>query len=258
MFGDKALELDAEGVTYDNGSFYVIGSHGRPRQEEDKSPAEIAARTRASRHLYRIDLALRGVDLLTGRLTPGAAAIVESAPLDPWIKADQRLASELPLAQNGLTIEGLAVKGGVLTLGFRGPSVEGAAVVLSLPLLALFEAKPGQASVELLPLGVDTNGKARGIRDIVAVADGFVGIAGSVTDPADKSYEIRRGDYALFWWDGKAAPTLRDLDGYGVQIKPEALVPLEFRAGKMRALLLFDGPPAGRPQVVNTEFLSKK
>ena len=33
-FEDALLELDAEGVTYADGVYYVIGSHGRPRHED--------------------------------------------------------------------------------------------------------------------------------------------------------------------------------------------------------------------------------
>ena len=255
MLGSKALELDAEGVAYADGFFYVVGSHGRPRNEEGKSETEISARTLATRHLYRIGLSKTGVDVATGKL--GAAAkVVESSSLDRHIRADPRLAAaDLPLDENGLTIEGLAVKGEMLTLGFRGPTVGGAGIVLSIPLPALFGSKPKLGAAQPLALGTDTGGNARGVRDLSVAAGGYVGIAGPVTDPADKSYAIRRGDYALFWWDGRSAPVLRELDGFGVQAKPEAIVPLTLHAGKLRALLLFDGPLNGMPTVVEINFL---
>src|ERR671921_290441 len=35
VFDKKPLDLDAEGVAYADGSFYVIGSHGQPRHPKD-------------------------------------------------------------------------------------------------------------------------------------------------------------------------------------------------------------------------------
>lgn len=44
-----ARELDGEGVAYADGSFYVIGSHGHPRDKDRKLNAdEIAARIAAA------------------------------------------------------------------------------------------------------------------------------------------------------------------------------------------------------------------
>jgi Protein of unknown function (DUF3616) len=254
MLGSKPLELDAEGVAYADGFFYVVGSHGRPRHEEGKPEAEIKAKTLATRHLYRVDLSNADIDLKTGAMK-ASPAVLESASLDPYIKADHRLANaDLPLNKNGLTIEGLAVRDKILTLGFRGPSASGASIVLGIPLSALFQAKPGQGASMTLPLGTDTSGKARGIRDLSVAGGGFVGIAGPVTDPADESYSIRRGDYALFWWDGRSAPVLRDLDGYDVQAKPEAIMPLRMDGHKLSVLLLFDGPLNGMPTAVDVSF----
>lgn len=257
-FGQKLLELDAEGVAYADGFFYVVGSHGRPRNEDGKSAAEIKARTLASRHLYRIKLPMAAINLKTGKIG-NALAVSESRSLTTYIKAEPRLAAaDVALIENGLTIEGLAVQGGTLILGFRGPVAGESALVLELPLGTLFDAKPGQGIVRTLALGKDTNNKPRGIRDLSSFAGGFVGIAGPVLDPADEKYVIRRGDYALFWWDGGSAPILYDLDGFGAQVKAEAIMPLEFKANKLRALLLFDGPLNGMPTIVEASFIPRQ
>ena len=55
----KALELDGEGVAYANGFFYVIGSHGHPRDKGKKldpvtDGAKIRARIAASSQLIRL------------------------------------------------------------------------------------------------------------------------------------------------------------------------------------------------------------
>ncbi len=49
------LELDAEGVAYGDGYFYVIGSHGRPRHEAD-------ATKEASGYVFRVAFDLNAVD----------------------------------------------------------------------------------------------------------------------------------------------------------------------------------------------------
>jgi hypothetical protein len=45
-----------------------------------------------------------------------------------------------------------------------------------------------------------------------------------------------------------------DLKGYGSETKPEALLPLSESEGKMRALLLFDGPDEGRPTLIEQKW----
>jgi hypothetical protein len=45
----KPLELDAEGVAFENGSFYVVGSHGRPRHNDDPKKERQATRRRRQR-----------------------------------------------------------------------------------------------------------------------------------------------------------------------------------------------------------------
>ncbi|WP_416361694.1 DUF3616 domain-containing protein [Mesorhizobium sp. AR02] len=47
-FANKPLELDAEGVAYADGFFYVISSHGRPRHEQGTDDAA-KIKTRARR-----------------------------------------------------------------------------------------------------------------------------------------------------------------------------------------------------------------
>ena len=49
----KPLELDAEAVAFADGHFYVIGSHGRPR-DNTMSEAKVAARRKANSHVFRL------------------------------------------------------------------------------------------------------------------------------------------------------------------------------------------------------------
>src|SRR6476620_4512765 len=51
----KPLELDAEGVAFESGIFYVIGSHGRPRHGDDpKTEEKSNAKAKATRQIFSI------------------------------------------------------------------------------------------------------------------------------------------------------------------------------------------------------------
>jgi hypothetical protein len=249
------IELDAEGVGYADGYFYIIGSHGRARHERDdlKKEAKNEAKAEASRHVFRVRFDLGSVND-NGRLS-GAPEIKPSTELPRFIRDEPKLASkfDVPLDENGLTIEGVAVRDGRLYAGMRGPVLDnGDAVILSVPLVVLFDGQKGEQQPHFLNLGRDTLKNARGVRDLVAFENGFFVLAGPVNDPPNG--EVTDSDYSVFWWDGKAPPKkLGDLKGYGSKVKPEALVPLEQRGNKLGVLLFFDGPDEGGPQPVEID-----
>jgi hypothetical protein len=248
----KLLELDGEGVAYADGFFYVIGSHGRPRHEDGKE-ARNKAKAEATRRVFRIRFAADVSGPKAGKTT--AAEVRSSGELVRFIKAQPALASSFdkPLEDNGLTIEGVAVRDGRLHAGMRGPVPDdGSALILSIPLGALFEGQPGDGTVHRARLGHDASGGRRGIRDLVAFGSGFLIVAGPVNDPP--SDEVKHGDYAIFSYDGTAARKLMDLPAYGTKVKPEALLPLEQTGGKLRALVLFDGPDEGAPRPVTIDL----
>ncbi len=246
------IELDAEGVGYAEGSFYVIGSHGRARHERDapKQEAHNDAKAAASRHVFRIRFDVGAVND-NGRLA-GAPEITPSTALPRYISDEPQLAStfDISLDANGLTIEGVAVHDGRLYAGMRGPVLaNGDAVILSVPLVVLFDGQHGAPQPHFLPLGRDTRHNARGVRDLVAFEHGFLVLAGPVNDPPNG--EVNDSDYAVFWWDRTAPPKpLGDLKSFGRMVKPEALVPLDQRGNTLGVLLLFDGPDEGGPQPV--------
>ena len=73
-YDGKPLELDAEGVAYADGFFYVTGSHGRARHEDDDTKeARNAAKAAASRKVFRIGISADDVDPATGALRHTAA-----------------------------------------------------------------------------------------------------------------------------------------------------------------------------------------
>lgn len=231
-FDGEPLELDGEAVAYEGGFYYVIGSHGHPRDKDatlnpvaDK--AKIDARIAACSRLFRVGAsapyAVAGTDALKG--------VLKTLPaIAPFI--DTRL------DENGLTIEGLAVKGGRGFVGLRSPIIDGKAAIVSVALDDLFGGPTrGDAKLFLLDLG------GRGIRDMAVDGASFMVLGGP------SAYE--EITFGLYQWDGDAKVVpLVELPRYagddGKQWKPEGVLPLD----QSRVLILLDTAPEGRPREI--------
>lgn len=235
VFPGIAGELDAEAAATDGRYVYIAGSHSPKRSDCSSNPN--------SRHVIRM-----AVDPATARVA--AATYADTGRLWQVVQAQPALAAFvgdgkcLGSAPDGINIEGMAVQDGRLFFGFRGPVVNGAAFVLVLDADALFAGTDPQATVVQLALG-----EHRGIRDMVAVSNGFLILAG----PDDYSASQSMG-WAFFWWDGKPGATvlqpkpLGALDLSGVKLrtcdatqKPEALTVLEETPRFWKLLVLSDG-----------------
>ena len=254
-------ELDAEAAATDGRYFYVTGSHSAKRSDCASNPG--------SRHVIRFRL-----DPSTGRAlrSPAnnpAGALVDYADTDrlwdimqtqPALAAHvgerKCLGSEPPskaplmAGQQGVNIEGMAVQGGRLYFGFRGPVVGGVAKVLAVNADALFAGGDPQTAVTRIALGAH-----RGIRDMVAVKNGLLLLAGPDDGAANKAV-----GWTLAWWDGKdsgqtvAPKVLAALDLSGVklrgcdeELKPEAITVLEETPQTYKLLVLSDGMCDGGP-----------
>src|SRR3569833_29533 len=97
-FDDKALELDGEGVAFSNGEFgyfYVIGSHGHPRDKKHKldpktDAAKIQAEITASSQIVRFRAPGADGNVSGLERTPRLRDVIASAPaLRPFM--DMRL-----------------------------------------------------------------------------------------------------------------------------------------------------------------------
>ena len=118
--------------------------------------------------------------------------------------------AQIPCKENGVDIEGLAVRDGLLRVGFRGPVYQRGFV----PVLTCTFANPVTAADTLyLNLG------GRGIRDLERVEGGFLVLAGPVSDVPVS--------FQLYFWDGTdcvpggaaaTAPGSSRLDGRNVSI----------------------------------------
>jgi len=94
-------------------------------------------------------------------------------------------------------------------------------------------------------LGQDASGRDLGIRDITAVADGFLILAGPSLPEGDDSV----GSGKIFHWrEGDKQPRLlRELTVKDKGVKPEVLLLLGETATAYRALVMCDGVKGGAP-----------
>jgi len=238
-FDGEPLELDGEAVAFAEGRYYVMGSHGHPRDKKGRldpklDAAEIKARIAASSQVVRFRT--------TGE--DGNASEIERSPrLREIIAAEPALAPFLDrrLENNGLTIEGVAIRNnGTLLAGFRGPVLGGnRAVVLSVATGVLFGGSGLDHRLFRLPLG-----DGRGVRDLAAFEDRILILAGPVADGP--------GAYAIYAWDGESENVrlLTELSSFDPRRKPEGLLPLDRCSGRLRVLILFDGDKEGTPTPV--------
>jgi hypothetical protein len=241
----EPLELDGEGVAYADEWFYVIGSHGHPRDKKKKlhpihDRDKIEARIAASSQVVRIRVQSR-----EGQpLTPADVADVQlSTKLKEIIAVDDVLRRFVNrrLENNGLTIEGIAILGKQMFVGFRGPTLDnGTAPVLSVSIAAIFENAPPDPLLHVLPIG-----RGQGVRDLAAFDGGILVLAGPTGEAP--------GPYDVHWWDGSSdrlkhladitRATEADEDN-----KPEAILPLDQDASGLRILVLLDGAKEGGPR----------
>jgi hypothetical protein len=246
-FDGDLLELDGEGVAYENGSFYVIGSHGHPRDEDHTldpiaNADEIAARIAASSQIVRIRLKSQEREELgeddvrdVERSSKLRRMIAAQRDLQPFV--DRRLEN------NGLTIEGVAVVGGRLYAGFRGPSLdEGMSPLLSVRLDSIFGDAPAEPILNKLPLGA-----GRGVRDLSAFEQGLLVLAGPTADD--------KGAYTVHWWSPVTRKTqfltdITEAAGAGKHSKPEAILALDKTSSGLRVLILSDGEKEGAPRPI--------
>ena len=229
-FKGEPLELDGEGVAFSKGFYYVIGSHGRPRGELDPELAK--ARIDASSQIIRFR-AKHGTDAKVER-TSTLKKMIAAEPAFDGLRDQQ-------LENNGLTIEGIAVKDGTLFAGFRGPVLDDnkKAVVMSAPLDALFDNAAAPPRLFRLPLG-----ESRGVRDLASYGGGILILAGPVKSGP--------GVYAIYWWDGASENVrlLAELTQFDPKRKPEGLLPLDKKGAKLRVLIIFDSDEEGAPTPV--------
>lgn len=185
-------EADIEALAYADGHLYAVGSHAfrrrrlRPEMSVRKNRERLLSVVSdpARNRLYRM-----AFDPATGECgTPEHLDLSKRLRKDPLLG----LFHGLPSKENGIDIEGMACRAGTLYLGFRGPVLRDNYV----PVMALDFAHPKAYRLLFVRLA------GQGIRDMVALDDGFLILSGPVNDAA--------GPFCLWWWDGRDQVPGRD------------------------------------------------
>lgn len=235
LLGDNAAtDPDAEGAAYHDGYFYVTGSHGVGRKNGKENSSFAVFRFKVNARTGKPAFEVTDSRVVSAIEKSGAlrAAIRRAETIGPY--------AEKPLDANGVNIEGIAVDGGRLYVGFRGPSVEGRAFILSAAVEGLFGVKDMAPKVHALALG-----PATGIRDLARVDGGLLVLAGPVNE--------QQAAPAVYRWNAASGSLkkLAELSGTPPGAKAETLLVLEQQPQRTRVLVMYDGPANGQP----TEYL---
>ncbi len=173
--GDAQQEVDIEGLAYDGGYLWLIGSHSlkrkKPKEEAGRNVAKDIARLarveeEGNRYLLaRVPLVQSNSGLYEPRRTYQAAQgrrqTTKAARLDgdengnvlmEALKRDEHLGAflNIPGKDNGFDIEGLAVDGERLFVGLRGPVLRGWSMILEIKV-----EEKGGTLLRLRKIGVD-------------------------------------------------------------------------------------------------------
>ena len=218
---DRRDEVDVEGIDHDDGCLWVVGSHSRRRRaidgrhEADTDRDRFRRLGRTGRPKNRAVLARIPLvpdpdaagSLRPARKTASEGGTVRAAVLRATRRGNELLDAladdrhlapflRIPGKENGLDVEGLAVRDGRVHLGLRGPVLHGWAVAL------VVAPKPDGDELRLTAVGpkkrpyekhlLDLRGL--GIRELCADGDDLLILAGP-TMQLD-------GDAAIFRWPG--------------------------------------------------------
>lgn len=237
LLKDEDDEIDMEGAASDERYVYVVGSHSLHREDGDGDRGKKKKNKREPRatphedsySLFRLTLDDSGRLTASDRISL-RTLLADDPMLGPYTK--------IPGKENGVDIEGIAVKDGRLYVGFRGPVLPGNRV----PILSFEFDRPAAYLVKLVELG------GQGIRDMTAVEDGLLILAGPVGE--------EDGSYKLYHWSGsEVAQRATALDGQLTLLgevetdgksKPEGIVSVAQTDRQWQVLLLCDGDDKAR------------
>jgi hypothetical protein len=228
--GSKFKETDAEGVAFADGVYYLVGSHGLNKSGKKQASRYFVYRVRVSPDSGR------PADL--GNEKAASAAVERSSALARFIESEPRFkdyVNEIP-GKQGVNVEGIAVIGGDLYFGFRGP-VSAGATILQVPIKTVFDGDQSSARSH----EIDLDGE--GIRDLATVDGGLL----ILTGPEQR----KPGKARVFLWkpgEKKPEKLLADLGGPRADGgQPEALLVISENASSYTTLVFSDGPSGGEP-----------
>lgn len=274
---DKIEEADIEGLDYDSGYLWLVGSHSlkRDKPKEDKSIEKNVERlAKVSRDgnrflLARIPLSDDATPSLErtverdghSRTAARLAGNQKSNALTRVLASDEHLGPFLaiPGKDNGFDIEGLAVADDRVFVGLRGPVLRGWAVVLELAL-----EEQDATTLTLKPIGPDGRPYRKhfldlgglGVRDLCAQGDDLLVLAGPTLTVA--------GPQKIFRWPGgarpdreslvfgKDLPTVLDVPGDAGPEQAEGMALLDCNGGEGRSILVVYDAAENRQRDENT------
>jgi Protein of unknown function (DUF3616) len=234
LLGENAdHDPDTEAAAYDDGYFYVLGSHGRSRPGTMYESVQFVFRFPATSQFRSSPFALTDDSVNPAiERSPKLREMIRAAPyVGPFFQK--------PLADGGVNIEGVAVKDGRMFLGFRAPSIDGSGFIMDVAVDSVFGEAAADAKVHALQLGADT-----GIRDLGRVSGGLLVLAGSTRDEPIPT--------SLFFWEG-TTDTVKKLSGLDLSdvppgAKAETVLVLDEQPNHYRVLIMFDGIANGGPR----------
>ncbi|AVO58761.1 DUF3616 domain-containing protein [Pseudomonas chlororaphis] len=244
-------EIDIEGLAYDDGYLWVVGSHSlKRRKAEPDKPAQKNIKRLSTVEadgnrflLARIPVVRQGDSYGLARDADGrTAAQLRGNALGndlTWeIAKDDQLRDFLPIPgkDNGFDIEGIAVIGRRLLLGLRGPVLRGWAVLL--------EIEPelnGDSSETLVLKKIGPEGRryrkhffalnGLGVRDLCVSGDDLLILAGPTMD--------LDGPVTVFRWHGGFASD-EELVVFAEQLERVLEVPFGQGDDHAEGMCLFD------------------
>lgn len=240
-------DVDGEAVAYAAPNWYVIGSHGCSRKKGLYSPAAFL--------LYRVPPGAARADVATGKIADALRTSPETARYAERgleVEPAPTPAGLIPPRQghaNGLTIEGLAITSGTLRVGLRAPVVSERAILADFDLAALFRPGAAAARPKVTSLRL---GPANGVRDMAALPDGrLLVLAGPAQSQTGTSslfiVETSGSARQVGGWSRPAGPNLP---------KAEAVAILVSGQSSPSALIMYDGPTDGAPELVTLDLLT--
>lgn len=261
-------EMDIEGLCAADGFLWIVGSHSRKRAKPKRDEND---RSQALQRMEQIEREPNRYFL--GRIplleeAPGQFALTRSegerqaawlklgkqhGALERWLATDPHLAPflSIPSKENGIDVEGIAVRSDRAWLGLRGPVLRGHAVVLD---LELHQKAPERLKARRVDGArryrkhlLDTRGL--GIRDMRFEGDDLLLLVGPTMSLEGPAFVLRWRDAAHDDASGVIAPerieAVAELP-YQLHVDHPEGIELWPEAGDGALLIIYDAPAPER------------